>query len=341
VTNDVRYRLTPQMRDYDALGVSWLPYLMFFQAPDRLLASVSTDKDGFRHTLNQKGELLPEVAAFATGTPSEECCIFLGGSTAFGVGATGNGKTIPSLLNARTNQRWLNFGGRAYNSTQELLLLMMHLPKKIRRVVVFSGVNNLTLSFVSPKTSPVFGSFFFQSKFERQMAQSVEECRGIKAALRDLFREVRSRFTGWHPPQEKMATASGQRTADLALVFERDMRLLAALRDAHRFEVSYVLQPVVNWLGKKLSPEERELFAFLDAQPDAHWQVLAEHLDKEGPAFRDLVKKNCLQFGFHFQDLNTHPILREEEWLFVDRVHFTDRGYERVADAILENVESK
>ena len=58
-------------------------------------------------------------------------------------------------------------GGRAYNSTQELLLLNLHLKARPKHIVVFSGVNNLTLAYLCKETSQVYNSFFGESEVRK------------------------------------------------------------------------------------------------------------------------------------------------------------------------------
>ncbi|MDA0748502.1 MAG: SGNH/GDSL hydrolase family protein, partial [bacterium] len=49
-----RYEIVPQMREYDRMGVEWMPYLMFFHPPGYVSPVVNTDERGFR--VSYKGE---------------------------------------------------------------------------------------------------------------------------------------------------------------------------------------------------------------------------------------------------------------------------------------------
>ena len=130
-----RYKLTPQMRDYDLLAMAWLPYVMYFHQPDYSSEAIHTDRFGFRHSLDRDGNLLT-----LDTLKGRESNLLVGGSTAFGVGATSDGKTISARLSDICGDDWLNFGARAYNSTQELFLALSHsntLTGGLRKIVLF------------------------------------------------------------------------------------------------------------------------------------------------------------------------------------------------------------
>ena len=114
-----RNSIVPQMRDYDELGMNqeWVPHLMYFQPRNAALKSVSSVEFGFRNTTGVK--------------PGAPTALLVGGSSVFGIGATSDAMTIPSLLNATTKYNWRNLGGRAFNSTQEAILVHLSNAKKI------------------------------------------------------------------------------------------------------------------------------------------------------------------------------------------------------------------
>ena len=49
-----RFRIAPQMEDYDQLSTEWKPYTMYFHQPNFQRSSVSTDENGFRNTIDGK-----------------------------------------------------------------------------------------------------------------------------------------------------------------------------------------------------------------------------------------------------------------------------------------------
>lgn len=327
-----RYEIAPQMADYDELGKrqQWVPYLMSFSPPDCAFASVTTDGLGFRTTVDREGKPIGTDILSSPQGATSRCSIVAGGSTAFGVGATQDAHTIPSVLNRTTDGLWLNFGGRTFNSTQELLLFLLHLPRKLDRVVIFSGANNIVLACLRNGSSPVYGAFYNQSLFERAMSNPPEEYIGIRRATRQLFKEA-----GRHV---RMTSTDGERTEvslegcyqDILACFQRDLRAFKVLTDGVGARLYFALQPMATWIDKALSPEEQRMFDILD---DLHpWRVLAKGIrDVRGRYFED-VARICTEENVPFHNLNLDPAFRDAAWLFVDRVHLTDRGYALAAE---------
>ena len=68
----------------------------------------------------------------------------------FGIGASADRHTLASRLTENDSREtaWVNFGGRSFNSTQEMILFCLHrhLLPPIKEIVLFSGFNDLGLS---------------------------------------------------------------------------------------------------------------------------------------------------------------------------------------------------
>lgn len=318
---EARNKLVPQMADYDRIGDQWVPYLMRFDRPSRNFGPVSTNGLGFRITLDKEGR---ELRMDGQGA-SEYRGVVLGASSVFGVGATSDAHTIPSVLNRTTSGLWLNFGGRAFNSTQELILLQLFLPKELDRIVVFSGANNITLAFLTDYPSPVYNSFFFQTMFERAMRQTVGGNNGMKDLAVNLMKRFGRRFI-----PERLSVPARSTLDDhydqMLTCFRRDLRVLAALASGLGAQICFALQPLATWIDKSLSPEEEQLFRILD-EMSMDWQVLAKYIgDVRDRYFNDIVE-TCAELKVPFANLNLAPDFSDSDWLFVDRVHLTDRGY--------------
>jgi len=299
---DPRYAIAPQLADYDALGKlsRWVPYVMSFGPADRVLPSVSTDGRGFRVTLDREARPVDPAG--------RACSVLVGGSTAFGVGASSDRHTIPSILNRTGDGLWVNFGGRAFNSTQELLAFMLHLPERVERIVVLSGVNNVFLAFVAPRPSSIYSPFFNQREVESAMeVDTVEEPGDFEA-----------------------------RYASLLTLFRRDLRALRLMAEGFGAKLTFAVQPFLSWLNKALTPEERELLALVDQQraQAARWQVDPRHVGEMRDRYFADLSRVCAELGVGFCNLNEAPAFREPEWLFVDRVHLTDRGHALAADLL-------
>ena len=169
-TKNPRVKLTPQMSMYDSLGQEWRPFIMYFHTPNVRSSTVNTDELGFRIT-HFNG---CDYSIGGDEVYSNEVSFIVGGSTAFGVGATSDRMTLPSLLSQKSGRLFLNLGGRAFGASQELILFsqVAHKYPRINSVIIFSGLNELYLSRFR-HSGGYFGSFYFAEQFKDAMNQSI------------------------------------------------------------------------------------------------------------------------------------------------------------------------
>ena len=319
--------IVPQMRDYDELGMNqeWVPHLMYFHPRNASKPSVSTDQFGARNSVGTK--------------PNAPTALLVGGSSVFGIGATSDSTTIPSLLNASTKYNWRNLGGRAFNSTQETILLHLSNTKKIDGpIVVMSGANNLTRSLMAGSFSPMYGAFFHQGLFEQQMKSAAV---GNRALTRQLIAGLREKFGLGKESNTQMTSHTPSTKAEsykaMLTVFERDCEYLNMLAKHNSTTASFVLQPFAPWINKSLTSQEIKLFELLDQEAESFSRILVELAEHKAQYARD-VEAICANVGLKFLDLNLAPELRQPEWLFVDRVHLTDAGYSVVAKLLVREL---
>ena len=338
MSSNRRYEITPQMEDYDKLEPNWTPLLMFFQKPNMEFKSVSTDKFGFRTTYKKNNFEKVKFENFKKKT-NEAKGIILGGSTAFGVGSTHDKYTIPSLLNEFSDTVWFNFGGRAFSSTQEALLLLLNRPVELDHIVIFSGINNLTLSCLSNYNSSVYNSFYFQNKFDQSMFFDCNQIMGVKYSFLHFLKQINAKITNnrqKYIPKTKILDQ--EKYDNVLLAFKRDIDLLSLLSKDCNCKISFVFQPIATWIEKKLSKEEKELFEILDNHSAAHWKILSTYIKDKQQNYIEDVKNICESFNVPFIDLNSYKDFTREEWLFVDRAHLTDSGNKLVFKIILEEL---
>ncbi len=314
-----RYQIAPQMKDYDSLGQKrWLPYVMFFQPPGLKTGSFTTDDQGFRRTLDQG----KPVSYSEFNASSRRRGILLGASAAFGVGASSDRSTLASMLNDGSERLWFNYSGRAFNSTQELMIFLLHLPERVESVLLFTGVNHLVLSHLARETSPVYNSFFFQSLFERGMNGDSASGQG------GLRRFLKGEFLRAQEAPSLAGSSDSERYENALACLRRDMRIWGLLREAMGFQIHFVFQPVFPWIEKPMAPQERELFDLVDGIfPEESANGFMEFLIGEKGRFAADVQSVCRSHQIPFLDLNAAPSFARPDWLFVDRVHLTDEGY--------------
>ena len=95
-------------------------------------------------------------------------------------------------------------------------------------------------------------------------------------------------------------------------------------------QLHFALQPLATWMEKLLSSEEKEIFKILDLMSN-DWQVLAHQIKTVRNEYFSDVEKICHELSVNYFNVNLAPEFLTEEWLFVDRVHLTDRGCEIAA----------
>ena len=324
-----RNAIVPQMRDYDALGARqrWVPYLMYFHPPHARFGAVTTDERGLRTVVGTD--------------PGRPTALLLGGSTAFGIGATSDATTIASRLSATTPWSWRNYGGRALTSTQETVVAhLMGTDDVTGPIVLFSGANNLVRACMPGAFDPTFGAVFWQSAFERQMRAATV---GVRALLRmiagDLARRVGA-GRGTRGAHDAHEAGPGDPSAYAAASYEpmlhvlrRDLGYFAMLAAARGTRCTFVLQPFAPWIAKAFTPQERELFALLDAEQD-EFAPVADEMARRGDAYRRDLASICADAGVAFVDANAAPAFAGAEWMFVDRLHLTDAGQDAAARLI-------
>jgi hypothetical protein len=323
--------LTPHMVNYrdafsDTGSINWLPYLMFFHPFNHSSETVCTDSLGFRYS-----EALGRRYSVDDGDRRLPARLLAGSSTVFGIGASADRHTLSSRLteNDERPEPWINFGGRSYNSTQELILftLYRHLLPPIREIVLFSGFNNLGLAQLPQQIRGENGAFFL--------------CRNFFDAL---SLERPSRFGSWFRREKPFL--SGHRsnlTEQIAYAANLTVRHLAvwrALALDMGATLTFVLQPLANWVRPVGCREETRLFAELEklgAFADTYGDILTP---KCHSAYAAIIRDGAEALGVRFVDLS--PLLADradaQQWLFVDRIHFTDDGHDFVARVLLETL---
>lgn len=332
-----RYKITPQMQEYDRMGITWLPYIMHCAVPNYSSEIVNTDSLAFRYSVKDG-----KAVGNFENRHKLPVSLLVGSSTVFGIGATGDGKTIPSFLNSATDHLWFNFGGRAFSSTQELLLFLFNHQrfKKISKCVILSGVNNLILFYLSRFYSKELGSFFYWNAYEKQMRKALlsKRERALKAMME--FMGGASKIYGDNPLVTRILDYERDRS-DVMRVIEKDIRNWKIFSDALGFEFYYVLQPIASWVKRKISPEEETLFSTLDKIKTNSLNAFQSCLDPEHHAwYSKELRVICEALKVKFFDMN-EMLSRDKldgRWLFVDRIHLTDEGHKAVADALTREV---
>ncbi len=338
-----RYELVPQMRVYDALANVLVPYLTAISRPNTETDTVNTDENGFR--LSYDGDALVDIASWRD---TERRGIVLGGSFAFGQGATNDRATFVSHLNSSTDYSFLNLGMTGGNSLQELIAAIPFLAEA-DCIVVCSGINNLLTSLQSMGEydlyAPVFTEELFIAmraypwEYVANLARSPLSALKSKEFWRAAIADARSRFgkavKRGGGGRETRTRADPKEAAVLAL--RRQRRDLAVLNKsrAPASRLLFVAQPFAAASGKKLVEEEERLFQITDDLQRPTWRVIKNTLVDLWPPYVEDMRRACEEDGVAFLDLNA---IEFHGWCFVDRVHMTDEGYFQAAQRVAEEL---
>ena len=166
-----RYGLAPQMKIYDGIGETWKPYIMYLSKPNFRSKVVNIDQFGLRFN-GLENEKVKEIEKNNTIfnekiiSKNKEKAVLIGNSISFGVGATSDSLTAPSNLSKLSNFHFFNLGGRAFSGFQEIVLFqsLINSLKDIKRIVIFSGSNDLFLVNHLSSYDPVLGPYYFNNE---------------------------------------------------------------------------------------------------------------------------------------------------------------------------------
>ena len=326
-----RYLIAPQMQSYDQITCDYRPFVMFFNRANFSSKFVNTDDLGFR--LNSLDDKIKKITNFFN---CKEVSIVIGGSSVFGFGATSDEKTISSQLSKKTNHIFLNFGATAFNSKQEILLFLNFFKKykKIKNVIIISGANDIFLNLLNNQDE--WGDFFFKNKYSK-IYDSYKKRNRISHNLINYFESIFNKKT-------KKLSENNKNSINYKNVetnYDEIFSLWKTLSDAYKFNLKFFLQPIPSWLNKPLSIEEKKLFNILDNSNDtAHINLKQLSSIDNYNNFLSILEKVSKKNNVDFIDLNKEllDIKNINKWLFVDRVHMTNQGYEELAEIVLKNV---
>lgn len=339
-----RETLVPQMLQYDDFDdraeTRWLPYLMYFQRTDYRSAVVNTDRLGFRVSHGESAHASP-----GGDLPQGPVRLLAGSSSAFGIGATSDAATIPSRLWSRyaPSTPWLNFTGRSHNSAQELILFLLYrdLLPQIEHIVIFSGLNDLALAQLPAAQRGDHGAFFFSGEYFEQMEALRARHRKDKPGS---GRRGERRAAAAPAPAPEPAPDLTEQIARAVHLTGRHLegwRLLAAATGA---KISYALQPLANWWQERPNEREQLLFDELEVISKAgpftkNYGRIATH--EAARRYAEALEGTCAKQGVEFLDLN--PMMARasgpQDWLYVDRAHFTDLGHDLVSRLLAEGLD--
>jgi hypothetical protein len=201
----------------DLERVLW-PHVTIACRPNVATPVVTLDSRGYR--LSRNGE-----ATVASDDAPDDASFVLGGSYAFGFGATDDQGTLPSALWRRSGQPYVNLGMLGADSTQELISALPF-ADRTSTFILCSGLNDFWLARSDP-LDPLFGASFLDYYVRKLQRVSMDELTElVKAALN----ERAPRLDRLPRAKPERALAADDAETIVATAARRQLRDLRALR---------------------------------------------------------------------------------------------------------------
>ena len=338
---------TEGYNSYKNMPHEFRPYVMFVNSPNYSSKHVNTDELGFRKSENYKGENLSLKQVKQT---EKFCNVLVGGSSAFGMGATSDTLTISSQL-SKNGIFCQNFGVRGASSQQELIIFQnfkRFLPK-IRNVYIFSGVNDLVLaaeksSFFYPEFGGIYSEdlrfnqfwsqyisfnsekwiigknkFFFAIDYLCKKFSVFKKVFAFLSYVLPIGSVYRKNKVFSDIPFEKKINY-------LRDIIKNDFECWKALSLKDNFKITYILQPGINWVSKKLN--EKEKFIFENQRAYLGENYFDKFMNKDiYIEHKKFLQDQCDRNEIKFVDANL--IFKNFDYqknLFLDLCHLSDEG---------------
>jgi len=345
-----KYSLAPQTKFYDSMGACWKSFIMYTQHPNLRSEFCNTDRFGLRFN-NLSNNFNKNDSIFDVNLDqNKDNAVIIGGSYAFGEGATKDQFTIASQLSKKTKFNFFNLGSRGHSGYQEIMSFLSYINKlkNIKNIIIISGLNDLVLSnFIKTndeQVSPIFGHDLFKSRMSEPVGWKAKI---LKKIFGFFIENVDwSKINHLNYKDEFLKIMNSKKTSSsekndnnyFDVTIEKNLKIWSIISQGLNIPVHFILQPNSIWQEKILSKTEKEIFSF--AEKEKNYKKLYEHINIE--KYQMLKKKIEFlsnQFKINFCDLNF--ILKDKkiiDTIWVDKIHMNDLGYEIVSNEIIKKL---
>ena len=350
-----RLKYLPQMYEYDHLGQDHELYSMFTQTKNFSGDYIKTDNFGFRLSKFNEQYISVDTELYS----KKRINILIGGSTAFGVGATHDDYTIASYLSNKTKERWINLGLRAGNSLQEDINLLKIISKypNIGKIVVLSGINDMYMNIAYQESNNKLNdSIFNNAKIQKHLntirIKNFSFKRRFVSFIISLLKNVkRSDIIHLGSVSEMFKYSAkddlNMNTHEIAYIdqlrttYERNFILYSGLQKAlEKTQIYFFLQPYSDWVKKEINSKEKEIFNFLDSKSESFQKINKKIISGYNQTLL-LLQELSLKYGCHFYDMNVEFFGGKENFIFADRIHLTDEGNKFASEIIIKHLYKK
>jgi len=226
----------------------------------------------------------------------------------------------------------------------------------IDHVVVFSGLNTLSLEGLPEEFNSDHGRYYYSYEFEHYMQKYNDDLRKRKhtysSELDARGKQSLAKVKSWLGQLQTKENPADKIIFDEDVPVEaRVARAAKATVDAlenwqlllvpFKAKLSFFLQPMASWTKDRLHAEEEEIFRAIDSCPNNFWRLFRNILGPEiHPLYAEMIRRECERIGVAFHDMNV--MMRHsdfvDDYVFVDRVHFNDGGHRSVAGLISDAI---
>ena len=353
----VRYKLAPQMREYDKLANIWKPFVMFFNQPNFKSQVYNLDKFGLRfndlsNLKNLDIEKNNSIFNEKIFSNCKETAALVGASTAFGTGASSDAFTISNILSKKTNTHFFNVSCSAFSGFQEIILFQsfINFLKNIKKVVLLSGINDLFLVNYLSTFDPVFGPHYFSHRYVKGMIRDTLSWKRKLAKV--IFEPFIEHEVYWNSVTKnellniffKKNKIKNQNLPDkeemLKNMLKKNFQFWSNIQRGMGIKILYFLQPSASWCEKDLSDEEKEIFSVTDVTSNGPYQISKLLDNKVYKNYKNIIVENCNHYNIDFFDCNEYISNNNfnKQWFFIDRWHLTDLGNKNVSDFIISKL---
>ncbi len=307
---------TPATDKPGGLLFSLSPILTARTQPAQTIGPVTINRHGFRG---------PEIARAKTAGVTRVA--LLGGSTAFGHGASTADATVARRLEAELTTRTgrahevLNAACIAHHSQQELIVFATEVVDFAPDViVVLDGWNDFYQAGFRPRDEPLFHALF--AEVEMLVARAQHPLRNALRASA-LIRGIERR-------RARAAIEDFAHRPEAVPAYRRNLEQIVRLGRANGARVLLVVQPELFARAEPIPDPERDVRARKAADGyGAYAPIYAQYVT----AAREVAAARSAGF------LDATTIFdRCDDWVFTDWVHLNDRGNALLATAIAEAV---
>ncbi|MBN8762315.1 MAG: hypothetical protein BGP20_01100 [Thiobacillus sp. 63-78] len=308
----------------------YLPFLGYLGAPNSRLPTISTNALGFRDR------------AIAPRQPKEFRVLLLGGSTAWGLGASSNDHTISANLERTLNQRGdgiryrvMNAAYLGYIARQEMTVLTGFMEDFDPDLVVsLTGYNDLTTMihgtgeiFDRPETREL-GEAVTRVLRPMNTTTALRKVAGSLGIWRLVvyFREVRQVSA-----PKAGEYAFDQASSDKWVPRVAEMyKIMARFSGDHGRRYVIALQPDIETTRKRMGAEEAKLRSAARTGSTGFAAAYASYRRNLAAALGATDDAQFIDLGGAF-DAVSEPV-------FIDGCHLTDRGYAHLAEVLADRI---